>query len=161
MTDDDLFRLREARIVTAVVREVSLLETFHPRPIKRGNIVQLAWLWAITRQAISPSVAEYQLREQTYALLEQLRPRLWLLQDLSEPRTAVILHVGLLIGADALLAQQDLWAALARQDYTAAGLALLDTSWASMAGDDRAARRKMLAIVRIMQTGEPPVGRLQ
>lgn len=162
MTDDEkLFHRREADIVQAVIDSVKVLEPFHSRPVKKGGDVLFGWLWAIQRQDISPEIAEQQLRERTMQLLKALRSRFWLLQDLATPRAAVILHVGLLIGAERLVALQELWEALARHDYDTAQDVLLLNGWAEVTGQDPHARRRTLALARMLRTGEPPKGRLQ
>ncbi len=149
------FHAREARNVSEAVASVQRLESFHDRPAIENGETVIGWLWRIAREPLSPHVAETQLRADLYAVSRQLRGRIFSLPELDPQRAAVVLHVALVIGSDALLAERDLWDSLRRADYNAASDCLLLSRWPAMAGDDITERRRVLAMARQMRDGVP------
>ena len=150
------FHAREARNVSEAVASVQRLESFHDRPAIESGETVIGWLWRIAREPLSPHVAETQLRADPYRVSRRLRSRVFSLPDLDPARAAVVLHVALVIGSDAILSDAPLWAALRDRDYSGAGDCLLMTRWPAMAGDDETERRRVLALARQMREGRAP-----
>ena len=149
------FYAREAVNVSEAVASVKRLEAFHATPTVENGETVIGWLWRIARAPLSPHVAETQLRADLYAVSRQLRGRIFSLPELDPQRAAVVLHVALVIGSGALMAESDLWDALRRADYNAASDCLLLSRWPAMAGDDITERRRVLAMARQMRDGVP------
>ena len=150
----DAFIAREAAHVSEAVASVKRLESFHATPTVENGETVIGWLWRIARAPLSPHVAETQLRADLYAVSRHLRGRIFSLPEL-DPQRAAVLHVALVIGSDALMAESDLWDALRRADYNAASDCLLLSRWPAMAGDDITERRRVLAMARQMRDGAP------
>ena len=147
---------RERDAVNAGVESVKRLETFRDRPqVERGE-TWIGWLWPLTRKPLSKEIAEVKLRADIYTVGRKIRRRLWTMPHLNAARCGVLLHVGLLIGADEILRINELWAALQNQDYESAHDLLLSTRWPALAGDDPAERRRVLAMARQLRTGVAP-----
>lgn len=147
------FYAREAVNVSEAVASVKRLETFHGTPATEHGETVIGWLWRITRSPVSPHLAETKLRADLYGVSRQLRGRIFGLPDLDPPRAAVVLHVALVIGSDAIVRDAPLWAALSARDYNTASDCLLMSRWPAMAGDDDTERRRVLAMARQMREG--------
>ena len=87
---------------------------------------------------------------------EGLRARTASMLFLGAPRHAVLLHVALLIGIQALLDLQPVWEALRAQKYDQAAEELLLSDWPRMVGPTREERMRILDLARVIRTGVLP-----
>lgn len=100
--------------------------------------------------------AEYMMTNDLRLTIEALRTMVIPLGNLGNVRHGVLLHVGLIIGMDALKSQKALWEALRAEDYEAAHDELLSSTWPRLVGITDQDRKRVLDLARQLRTGQLP-----
>ena len=110
----------------------------------------------LEKKGASRDEAEYMVTNDLRLTIEALRTMVIPLTHLGNVRHGVLLHVGLIIGMDALKSQKALWDALRAEDYEAAHDELLSSSWPRLVGVTEADRKRVLDLARQLRTGQLP-----
>lgn len=155
------FRRREQAIILAGEQSVIAIQIFQPLPIKQGEDMVVGYYRRV-HKPITPFEARVMARRDLTDLMDKLRPLLAPLLEsnaISRVQAAALLHIGLVLNGGTgtkLERMKDLWPALRARDYEAAHDIVMLTAWPQLVDVDLASRRRVLALARMLRTGEMP-----
>lgn len=149
-------RERELNIIKEAIQSITTLERFHGKPTQVAGAVLLGYHHKINEQDLSDEQGVAILAHDLDRITNRLRQHTAKLTHLCEARIAVILHLGLVLGADRLEGMKAFWAALRANDFEKAGEEALLSEWPSLVGTDEASRRRVIVLDRVLRIGEWP-----
>lgn len=104
---------------------------------------------------LSREEVEEMIRTDLRLTLVRLRAKLLSFPDIGPVRGAVLLHVALFLGVDALVGMTDMFDAMHKKDFDGAYRALMLSSWPALVGITQDDRIRVLNLAEQMRTGEP------
>ncbi len=102
---------------------------------------------------ISAEEASVLIRNDMRQIAEGIRGLTANMPWLGTPRHAVLLHVALLLGMDAVRRMGSLWQALRERNYETASEELMLSDWPRLVGTEAWEKRRVLDLARVMRTG--------
>lgn len=148
------FLKREADTVEEALQHITGFEELYRTPTPVAGDVLIGYLQSINTLELTPELASLHLRERLQKLQVKLRTKLARLSSLTLERAAILLHLGLVLGADELDKLSGLWKALAEEDYEAAHDVVMMSDWPRLVGTDQHSRRRVLMMARVLRTGD-------
>lgn len=102
---------------------------------------------------LSREEVEEMIRTDLKHTLLRLRAKLLSFPDIGPVRCAVLLHVALFLGVEALVCMTELFDALHKKDYEGAYRALMLSSWPALVGITQVDRIRVLNLAEQLRTG--------
>jgi len=154
------FLRQEQRIILTAENSVMQIQTLNLLPIKVGEEMVVGYYRRIHAKPLTRREAQFLVRRDLADLMMFLRPRIApLVPIIGEVRASALLHIGLILNGGTgkrLDSMKQLWPVLQAADYETAHEIVMLSQWPQFVGVDLANRKRVLAVARMLRTGEPP-----
>ncbi|MGH8028048.1 MAG: hypothetical protein ACREO0_15115 [Pseudoxanthomonas sp.] len=153
------FTTWERMAMSIALRLVKKHQTFHPHPTAdRNGVTLIGWLRNLGKRGISQQAGTQMLNEDLNDTMQALRARIFSIghERLGEARGAALLFLAMLpeLGADKVLAWDDMWGHLSRSEWEEAAEALQMTGFAAAMAGTLQERARAVALQRVLRTGK-------